>query len=582
MKINKSLIIGVIAFCCNSAVNAQIAKWLVRPDYDAIEMKDNGLLKVSLKGKIGLLNKDGEKVLPLEYDSITSFHEGKALLFNNNKLYGITDQYGKVIALQSQNYELFPGNNRFQNGMLLVKQNNQYYYLNAKGSKAFGPYAEAYPFFDKHACVKSYVDYEKKPEDTFYDFIHTTGAEFNLPKLDKEDISFMSSFHNGHAIIVIKKKFYTIDTNHELHPISIDSTAQKESLVVAEKKEINIIRGNDGYRVRAKNGLFAFDNFMRPIYWELMGKKRQTFEYAPESKRAYTSRFTIQGNVHKQGLLLDGKEFLPLQFDRISHLEEKLAIVTIGGKCGVITVDENNQFIFKLNNNENIGFNHQYFDAKLTALMPPYIKCSSATIKSLSEGCEIQVESRSENENVERNTLAYNCRLSIPKDLTDTLTVHNYYYSLNYDGLVSIPHKVSISEWYVKYYEVKLSNTNFTISSINDTISVEFDLIKTDVARNDESNYFKNIDVVSYNMTEQPILNKITENHYSLQLFGIEQERVNFSVKITEIGCPTIEYPFEMIFKRPEPRKKNKKTTVTITPIQKSPSFEDEIILLDD
>ena len=118
MKINKSLIIGVIAFCCNSAVNAQIAKWLVRPDYDAIEMMDNGLLKVSLNGKIGLLNKDGEKVLPLEYDSITSFHEGKALLFNNNKLYGITDQYGKVIALQSQNYELFPGNNRFQNGML--------------------------------------------------------------------------------------------------------------------------------------------------------------------------------------------------------------------------------------------------------------------------------------------------------------------------------------------------------------------------------------------------------------------------------------------------------------------------------
>ena len=83
-------------------------------------------------------------------------------------------------------------------------------------------------------------------------------------------------------------------------------------------------------------------------------------------------------------------------------------------------------------------------------------------------------------------------------------------------------------------------------------------------------------------MTEQPILNKITENHYSLQLFGIEQERVNFSVKITEIGCPTIEYPFEMIFKRPEPKQKNKKTTVTITPIQKSPSSENEIILLDD
>ena len=112
-------------------------------------------------------------------------------------------------------------------------------------------------------------------------------------------------------------------------------------------------------------------------------------------------------------------------------------------------------WIFKLNNNENIGFNHQYFDAKLTALMPPYIKCSSATIKSLSEGCEIQVESRSENENVERNTLAYNCRLSIPKDLTDTLTVHNYYYSLNIED-----------EDEKEYYKEKIE---FSIEDITET-----------------------------------------------------------------------------------------------------------------
>lgn len=583
MKIDKYLFIGILTFCLNLSANAQIAKWVVRPDYDSIEMMDSGLLKVSLNGKVGLLNKAGEKVLPLEFDSITSFHEGRALLFNDKKFYGFTDMQGKVVELRNQNYELFPDDNRFHNEMLLVKQNNQYFYLNAQGEKAFGPYADAYPFFDNHACVKRYVDYIKKPEETFNDYIHTSGTEFSLPKLDKEDINFMSSFHNGSAVIVIKKKFYTINTNHELRPISIDSTARKESLVVAEKKEINIIRGEDGYMVRAKNGIFGFDNFMRPIYQELMGKERQIFEYAPEEKRVYTSRFTPQEKNQKHGLLLDGKEFLPPQFDGISHLEDEFAIVAIGGKCGVITVDENNQFLFKLNNNENIGFNHRYFDAKLTALMPPYIKCASATIKSLTEGCEIQVESRTENENVERNTLGYNCRLSIPKDLTDTLTTHNYYYSLNYDGLTSIPYKVSISEWYVKYYEVNLSNTNFTLSSINDTISVEFDLIKTDVARNDESNYFKNIEVVAYNMTEQPILNKITENHYALLLFGIEQERVNFSVKITEIGCPTIEYPFEMIFKKPEPKQKNKKTTVTITPIQKkSTSHENEIILVDD
>ena len=129
---------------------------------------------------------------------------------------------------------------------------------------------------------------------------------------------------------------------------------------------------------------------------------------------------------------------------------------------------------------------------------------------------------------------------------------------------------------------MNLSNTNFSISSANDTISVEFDLIKTDVARNDESNYFKNVEVVASNFSEQPILNKITENHYIFQLFGIDQERINFSVRITEIGCPTIEYPFEMVFVKPKPRERNKKTTVTITPKQKKTTpVAKEIILLD-
>ena len=90
------------------------------------------------------------------------------------------------------------------------------------------------------------------------------------------------------------------------------------------------------------------------------------------------------------------------------------------------------------------------------------------------------------------------------------------------------------------------------------------------------------MEVVASNFSEQPILNKITENHYIFHLFGIDQERINFSVRITEIGCPSIEYPFEMVFVKPKPRERNKKTTVTITPVQKkATSVTKEIILLD-
>ena len=583
MKAINKLFVGIGLMCFTLSANAQIAKWLVRPSYDRIEMTDCGLLKVISNGKEGLLSIEGKEVLPMEFDSISPFKEDRALLFNNGRFYGITDLQGRIIQLRNMDYTLPHEAAHFHSGYLLVKQNQQFYFIDKEGNQSFGPFADAYPFFNGHACVKSYIDYLRKPEETFYDCIDTEGILLQLQEVDKEDINFMSSFNNGKAIIVIKKKFYVIDSDtYEMTPISVDSTTNKKSLVVSESKKIQALKNEEGYVVSAKNGIFEFDPFMRLKSMRLQGNEPIAFDFPVEARRRFTSVFSKITDNNQSGLAFGGEMLLPPQFDDVLHMEGKLAIVKADGKCGVITIDERNDFLFKLNNNENIGFNHQFYDAKLTVLMPPYIKCTSATITSLSDDCEIQIESRSESENVEGNTLGYNCRLSIPKNLTDTLTVHDYFYSLKYDGLLSIPHKVTISEWYVKYYEVELSNTNFTVSSINDTITVEFDLIKTDVARNDESNYFKNIEVVASNFSEQPILNKITENHYSFQIFGIDQERINFSIKITEVGCPSIEYPFEMVFVKPKPREKNKKTTVKIAPIRKTPAtVQKEIILLD-
>lgn len=576
------LFVGIVLMCSATSTNAQIAKWIVRPFYDHIEMTDNGLLKVVSNGKEGLLSVEGREVLPMEFDSISSFKEERALLFKNGRFYGITDLQGRIIPLQERNYKLPHGAERFYSGYLLVKRDQQFYFVDKEGKQAYGPYADAYPFFNGYACVKSYR-YQNKPEITFYDCIDTNGKALQLSDSDKEDINFISSFNEGKAIIVIKKRFYSIDSEtNELTPISTDSTTNRKSLVISESKEIQVGENENGYTVAAKNGNFVFDQFMRLQLMELSGNEPVVINSPIEPKQEITSVFDKITDNNQSGLTFNGKTLLPPQFDDILHLEGKLAIVKTDGKCGVITVDERNDFLFKLNNNENIGFNHQFYDAKLTVLMPPYIKCASATVTSHSDDCEIQIDSRTESENVEGNTLGYNCRLSIPKNLTDTLTTHDYFYSLKYDGFLSIPHKVTISEWYVKYYEVELSNTSFTVSSINDTISVEFDLIKTDVARNDASNYFKNIEVVASNFSEQPILNKITENHYSFQISGIDQKRINFSVKIAEVGCPSIEYPFEMVFVKPKPREKNKKTTVRIAPVRKtSAPAKKEIILLD-
>ena len=70
---------------------------MVRPNYDHIEMLDCGLMKVSMNGKIGLLNDIGKEILPLKYDSITAFKEGYALLFSNGAFCAIIDTQGHII-----------------------------------------------------------------------------------------------------------------------------------------------------------------------------------------------------------------------------------------------------------------------------------------------------------------------------------------------------------------------------------------------------------------------------------------------------------------------------------------------------
>ena len=127
----------------------------------------------------------------------------------------------------------------------------------------------------------------------------------------------------------------------------------------------------------------------------------------------------------------------------------------------------------------------------------------------------------------------------------------------------------------MKYYEVELSNNKFTVNA-NDTINVEFDLVKTDAARNDDTNYFKTVELLTSDKEGIP-LNKITENHYSFRVGTGNRDRLAFVVRITEIDCPSIEYPFVMVFQKPAPKSKNKSVNVVVNPVNNHRDITDEI-----
>ena len=186
----KRLLFLFLCICIDSSMHAQIAKWVVKPQYDQIEIVDDKLIKVSLNGKYGFINREGKRVVPIEYDSITPFYEDYALLFKEGEFYGIINANGHVTELKNRGILLCFDNSRFYNGLLLVKKNNLYYFLNGNGKEVAGPYAKAYPFFDGRACVKRYFNDGRKQDGVFYDYIGVNGEKNALPKINKEDITY--------------------------------------------------------------------------------------------------------------------------------------------------------------------------------------------------------------------------------------------------------------------------------------------------------------------------------------------------------------------------------------------------------
>ena len=551
-----------------ATTQAQIATWLVHPDYDTIELLDCDLLKVTKDGKVGLLNMKGEEILqPNQYDSITAFREKQALLFENGKFSAIVNLQGKKIDVSERNFTISAVTAYFSDGFLLVyDRSNKYNFINTLGEIVLGPYAEAYPFSDGYACVKSYENLQKNEVDTRYEYVKAGLGSISLPNVDKDDVNFLSTFNNGKAIAVVKKVFYEVtadDGSLTMNVLSTEPAVSKKTQIVAPDKLIVPVKVNGDYKVAAKNAMFTFDNLMRLKLMEIVNREPQEFTVEQEIKRMRVSSFSSVKVGDSFGLNYKGKSILPAQFRSVLATSDDMALVSTGKGCGAVTVDTDNNIRFKLNENENIGFIHRSYETDLAVTMPSYIKCSSAVVTSKSEDCEILIETRTERENVEGNTLGYKCKLTIPQNLTDTLSRIDYKFSLKYDGLTSLDYNVNINEWYVKYYEVQLKSTAMTISA-KDSVVVEFDLIKTDIARNDEANYYKEVELVSPDYEGGLTLNKITENHFSFRLSDINKEKILFSVKITEVGCPPIEYPFVMTFE-----KKNRKTNVVINAVQK-------------
>ena len=87
--------------------NAQVAKWLIKPEYDQIELVNGDLFKGYTDGQTIVWNQKGREVARIEAEvEITPFCEGMGLLLakGTSQIVGIISEQGNIIDLREQKY----------------------------------------------------------------------------------------------------------------------------------------------------------------------------------------------------------------------------------------------------------------------------------------------------------------------------------------------------------------------------------------------------------------------------------------------------------------------------------------------
>ncbi len=538
---------------------AQLASWCIAPEYDNVELIGSDLYRTEKDGVTSLWTLQGKKISDMTGSQLMPFSEGMAVVVDVTDptlLKALIDSKGVMTDMSKYGYRINPDYPYYSDGYLLVQNQQDYVYLNKQGQSVFGPFAMAYPFSDGVASVRAYDGTDRNNKDLFWAYVSENFPSFpDDYKFD--EVVFNSSFSGGKAVAIIGKDAYllTLDSamNVTTAPIYFSEVQDPQNLVTVTKKDLEGEWNNGTLTIRGKNSLLQFDKNLRPTAVKFMDAPNITFnETKGDSVKLATELEPFTDTNNKKGIKMDGTTFLSGQFEDVASCLGNQAIVTTkDGMKGVVRIDKDGGIQLRLNNDDNIGFSHRYAVVKLTGTFPSYMDVDKAILVSCSPDCEILSETRRETKNVECNTLSYDCRLEIPENLSDTLQNHDYFYALSYNGLTSVSHKVTIPEWYMQFYEVEFGKTAFKLNGQN-SLNVDFELTKSDLAPADGSNYFKSVELVSKDSISAPSLNKINENRYSFTLPVAGRDRANLAVRITEAGCPSIEYPFVINLSRNE------------------------------
>lgn len=554
---------------------AQLPKWVIIPSNDTLFVKvDDKLIQGLAGGKSSIWDMDG-KILYSTENVILPFKDGVATIKVKDKpvIEGFIDEKGKYTALP--NLTVTYDNPYFEDGYILGMDNNKLVYIKNDGSSAFYPIvARTYPFHGGYAPFFTYENMEKR-KDPHYGYFKADGQPMNysisengqIKRIEPKEIDFLSGIGtSGKGVAVIKNKIYWFDTETEVFEPFL--WGEEESV---KKRHLNI-EGNyeqfflnlpqDTIVIDAKYGKnklahLKFDRELRPVIFYFDGEE-MTFPEKVSVPFTYKSDVGEYEKTGKYGLSLNSTDVLPAQFEEVGIKYGNKAFVKMNGKWGIIEVIPNLGYELKINKGEDIAFRHQKFDTQIRLDLPAVISAKEARIDIPHEtGCLIDKTSRESKDTESGNFVTYGCTLSIPQSLPDTITTITYQpVEITYDGISLFKIPISVKAWHLKYYNVDPIDSETSISNGIASFTLNINAQKN----TGESDYPFDVRIEADSIAVE--YEKISETRYKCVVSNLQEGNNNLNIYVTEKGCPSSVFPFEIFYSKPVPKKKQNEEVV--------------------
>ena len=547
---------------------AQMPQWVIRPDNDTIYVKlDDTLLQTETGGASAIWSMDGKQLYTTD-GTILPFREGAALVLKKGSpvISGFIDTSGQFTALPDVGIAY--GKPYFENDFLLCYHNGSLTFFNKKGSQLALPNVEkVYPFSRGLAPYFAYLQPDKK-KSPYYSYFradsrpiqYSTNDFGNLKRVELKDIDFVSGIGTtGKGVAVIKNKLYWFDPATDTFDPLIwgeDENLKKRQLTLVGNYEMYFQNlPADTFSIRARYGkdriaMLKFDNQLRPLVFSFEGDEMKFVE-EPATEFTYKSELSDFNYGGRNGLSMGKQKVLPAQFEAVGIKYGDKAMVKKDGKWGVVTIKPDLHYSLKLNRGEDVPFRHQKFNTIMRLDLPAEVSAKDARIDiPESTGCLIDKTSREYKDTESGNFVTYECTLLIPELLPDTSTLIAYKpVSISCDGIELFDDAIEINAWHLKSYNVDPIEAENSISNGVATFTLN---IAPDRAAGDGDYPFE-VRAVGDSLDVQ--FEKMSETRYKFVVSNLQEGINDLNIYVTEKGCPSSEFPFEIVYIKPASKK---------------------------